>query len=847
MSQLDLIQNPVHPERPTLFADVILPVPIPQLFTYRIPNDWEDLIEIGCRVIVQFGKRRVITGIVGKIHQKPPEKYQAKYILEVLDDTPTIQEIHIRFWHWMAEYYLCTIGEVMNGAIPSGLKLSSQSRIQLNPEFDLDDDSLDFTDKEVILLEALRNDQSLSYAEAAQILEVKSIYQTIKYLIAKQAIIIYEEVKEKYKPKRIKKIRLNPIHAADDDAIEALFKRLSSKPKQETVLLKYLSLVPIYANRNLNAQGILKSELTNTETGELSSSSLKTLIKNGVFEEIEQVVSRLAEYDDQVAQLKIPEIKLSEKQIDVRDQILHHFEQKDIALLRGITGSGKTEIYIDLIQKVVESGSQVLMLLPEIALTTQIVVRLKKAFGNKIGIYHSKFSDNERVEVWKGVANGDFPFVIGVRSSLFLPFDNLGLIIVDEEHETSYKQYDPSPRYHARDAAMMLAKMHQAKVLLGSATPTVESYHRAKQGVYGLVELLERYGSAQLPEMRLVDTRKQRQTGKMRTDFSPDLLEEIQQRLDNKEQIILFQNRRGYAPYITCEECGWTPECHQCAVNLTYHMYRNELRCHYCGHKEGSPRTCNACGSSKLKMIGLGTEKIEDELKIIIPEARIQRMDLDTTRKKYSYQKIITDFENHDIDVLVGTQMVTKGLDFDKVSLVGVFDVDRLMYFPDFRAHERTFQLITQVSGRAGRRQQKGLVMIQTGNPTQPLLHKITSYDYEGLYRDEIRERKQYSYPPFTRLIRLTIKTVDKSLRDTAAETLAQQLRQKIGSQRVLGPEYPVIDKIRNNFLKDILIKIERENPKLKLAKQLIREEITLLITSKAFKKVEVVVDVDFL
>ncbi|MGB0523127.1 MAG: replication restart helicase PriA [Flammeovirgaceae bacterium] len=847
MSQLEFIQNPEQPNRPTQFADVILPIPIPQLFTYRIPTDWEDLVEVGVRVIVQFGKRRIITGIVGKIHQKPPEKYQAKYLLEVLDDTPTVQELHIRFWQWMADYYLCNIGEVMNGAIPSGLKLSSQSRIQLNPEFDLDDDELDFSDKELVLLEALRNDQSLSYPEAAQILEVKSIYQTLKYLIAKRAIIIYEEIKEKYKPKKVKKVRLNPQYANSDDAIEALFKKLSKRPKQETVLLKYLSLVPIYANRNLNAQGIEKSKLLNEDTGEISTSAFNTLLKHDIFEQIEQIVSRLAEYDDQVAQLQIPDIKLSEAQQEARDKILKSFEQKDIALLRGVTGSGKTEIYIDLIQKVVESGAQVLMLLPEIALTTQIVVRLKKAFGNKIGIYHSKFSDNERVEVWKGVANGDFPFVIGVRSSLFLPFDNLGLVIVDEEHETSYKQYDPAPRYHARDAAMMLAKMHQAKVLLGSATPSIESYHRANQGVYGLVELLERYGNAKLPDIILVDTRKAKQTGKMRNEFAPSLLEEIENRLAQKEQIILFQNRRGYAPYITCEDCGWTPECHQCAVNLTYHMYRNELRCHYCGHKEGSPRVCSACGSTKLKMVGLGTEKIEDELKLLLPEARIQRMDLDTTRKKYSYQKIISAFENHEVDILVGTQMVTKGLDFDKVSLVGVFDVDRLMYFPDFRAHERTFQLITQVSGRAGRRERKGMVMIQTANPEQPLLHKITSYDYEGLYREEVQERQRYGYPPFTRLIRLTIKTQDKSLRDAAAEALAQNLRMKIGNKRVLGPEYPVIDKIRNFFLKDILIKIERNNPNLRIAKKLIREEITLLITTKAFKKVEVVVDVDFL
>jgi primosomal protein N' (replication factor Y) len=846
LSQIDFTQNAESTEAKTFFADVILPVPIPQLFTYRIPKDWVEFAQVGCRVIVQFGRRRIVTGIVGKIHENPPKKYEAKYILEVLDETPTVQLRHLSFWKWMSEYYMCHIGEVMNAALPSGLKLSSESRVQLHPEFDLDEVDFEFSDRELDLLQALKNDISLSYGDVAQVLEIKNIYQIIKLLIAKKAIILYEEVKEKYKPKRIKKIRLQAHFAQSDETLEELFKALGSKAKQEAVVMKYISQVPIYTESNLNIAGITKSELLNKATGDISESSLKTLVKNGIFEEFETIVSRLDEYDLQTAQTQIPDLQLSPEQERVRDEILQHFEQKDTVLLHGITGSGKTEVYIDLIQKVMENGSQVLMMLPEIALTTQIVVRLKKVFGNKIGIYHSKFSDNERVEVWNGVVNGDFQFVIGVRSSIFLPFSNLGLIIVDEEHETSYKQHDPAPRYHARDTALLLANQHQAKVLLGSATPAVETYYKAKSGMFGLVELMERYGGAKLPEISLIDTRSEKKKNKMKGDFSPDLLDAIRARLEAKEQVILFQNRRGYAPYLTCEECGWIPECNNCSVSLTYHMYRNELRCHYCGDKEGMPRVCVACGAAKLKTMGIGTEKIEDELKIFIPEAKVQRMDLDTTRKKFGYQRIITDFENGEIDVLVGTQMVTKGLDFDNVSLVGVFDVDRLMYFPDFRAHERTFQLVTQVSGRAGRREQEGKVLIQTNNPQQPLLHMVQEYNYLGLYETEIQEREEYNYPPFSRLIRLTIRCREKPLRDEATDVLVERLRKKLGTHRVLGPEQPVIDRIRNYFLKNLLIKIERDNPNLKMAKKLIQEEIILLITQKEFKKVQVVVDVDF-
>ncbi len=832
----------------TAFADVILPIPVPKAFTYRIPANWQGLVEVGMRVVVPLGKRKVLTGIVKQRHSAPPKNYEAKYILDVLDSQAYISTLQLQFWGWISDYYLCHLGEVMQAALPSGLKISSESRIQLNPVFDDQDlEQGEWSMEERNLLQTLKTQSSMTYPEAAEIIDSTDLYHTIKFLIAKQAVIVFEQVKEKYQPKKVRKIRLAPQLAVSENALEEVFKSLEKKPQQEAVLLKYLSQVPIYGNASSNDRGISKSELLSDKGGSISSSSVNTLLKNGILEQFEVIVSRLDAYEEASNLTRIPDISLSQPQQAAFEHILSHFETKDHVLLHGVTGSGKTEIYIELIQQVMDNGAQVLMMLPEIALTTQLVVRLKKAFGSRIGVYHSKFSDNERVEVWKGVAEGRYTFVIGVRSSIFLPFDNLGLIVVDEEHEPSYKQYDPAPRYHARDAALILARLHKAKVLLGSATPSVESYYMAQQGKYGFVPLLQRYGNAQLPEIQLVDTALERKQLKMKGSFSSVLTDQVMQRIAIDEQVILFQNRRGYAPYMTCDDCSWTPECRNCSVSLTYHLYKNELRCHYCGYKEPAPRVCISCGSTKLNTKGLGTEQIEEELKAILPEARVQRMDLDTTRKKLSYQQIISDFEQGRTDVLVGTQMVSKGLDFDKVSLVGVFEVDRLMHFPDFRAHERTFQLITQVSGRAGRREKKGLVIIQTGNPQQRLLQLIVEGDYASMYESEIREREQYAYPPFTRLIRLTVKAKELSLRNEAADRLGQLLRQQLGDFRILGPEPPGIDKVRNYFLSNILIKLERNKLPLNQAKQRIRKAINTLLTTQGFKQVEVVADVDCL
>lgn len=794
----------------------------------------DGLIKVGARVIVQFGKGRVITAVVAVIHTTPPTGYQAKYIQELLDEEPLVTGYQLRLFEWMAGYYLCNIGEVLNVALPSGLKITSQSRIQVNPDFDYEQL---LTTQEQFLLEEIRKKDSLNYEELSRLTDQKNVTSVIKSLTAKRAVIIFEEVQEKYKPKVIRKVRLTDsyLHSVVD-----LINSLNKQARQQDVVLKYLSYVPVQGNPDLNKKGLEKSAFSKDEN--LSDSALQTLLKRGVFEQFDITVSRF----DEIPDVPLKEIKLTEAQEKASKEILDGFEKKDVVLLHGITGSGKTEVYIHLIQQALESGSQVLYLLPEIALTTQIVVRLKKVFGDQMGIYHSKFSDNERVEVWKSIVEGKYRFVVGVRSAVFLPFDMLGLIIVDEEHETSYKQYDPAPRYHARDVAVLMASLHKAKVLLGSATPSLESYFHALKGQYGLVEMHQRYGAAALPDFVLIDTKAERKKRKMREEFSSVLYEHLEHNLKIGEQSILFQNRRGYSPYLRCEECDWISECFNCAVSLTYHMKAAELRCHYCGHKEEVPRTCPNCGSPKVKTVGYGTEKLEDQLKLFFPQARVQRMDLDTTRAKNAYQQIIQSFEKGEIDILVGTQMISKGLDFDNVSMVGIFDADRIIHFPEFRASERAFQMLTQVSGRAGRRADKpGKVLVQTANPAQTLLERIVNGDYKGMYAHEIVERENYNYPPFSRLIKLTVKHLDSAVAERAAIQLAEALTHQLGKSRVLGPEPPLVERVRNQFLFDILIKLEREKVNFRAVKSFIKEKVLDLLTDKKLRNISVVIDVD--
>ncbi|MEA5140007.1 replication restart helicase PriA [Arcicella rigui] len=834
MQSLEINQTSLYTEEITLFADVIVPVAVPNTFTYRVPREYAASITTGLRVIVQFGKTKVVTAVIARIHNKPPEKYQAKYILEVLDDAPLVNTKQIELFYWIADYYMCTVGEVLNIALPSGLKISSLSKVQFNPEFD---QPALLTERETEIIEELKKHQSLNYDELARFAEVKNVYHIIKSLIQKKAVIVFEEVREKYTPKILKKIRLNPFY---EDALylTTLIGELEKSPKQLDVILNYLKFVPVLRTPELNKKGLEKSALTKAN---VSESSLSTLLKNGIIEQFEVIVSRFEE-DLDFVEAPTPVLSLSQEK--AFSEIMQSFQTKDTTLLHGITGSGKTEVYIKLIEQVLESGSQVLYLLPEIALTTQIVVRLRKVFGDKMGIYHSRFSDNERVEVWKGVVSGKFQFVVGVRSAVFLPFDNLGLIIVDEEHETSYKQFDPAPRYHARDVAVVIAHRQKAKVLLGSATPSIESFYNAKTERYGFVEMKERFGNTQLPDIELIDIKAARKQKLTKGDFSNLMLDTMGLNLEKKQQTILFQNRRGYSPYIQCEDCDTIAACPNCDVSLTYHYSNQELRCHYCGHHEPMSKTCQACGSTKLKTRGYGTEKLEEELQIFLPNAKIARMDLDTTRTKTAFQTLINEVESGAVDILVGTQMVSKGLDFEKVSLVCIFDADRMIHFPDFRSSERAFQMLTQVAGRAGRRGTQGKVLIQTNNPKQKILQQIIENDYKGLYQDEIKEREDFQYPPFTRIIKITLRHIDQPNAEKAAIALAQKLIEKLGTPRVLGPEKPLVERVRNQYLFEIMIKLEK-TINLKGAKAFIAEQVQNIALSKDFKGVGIVVDVD--
>lgn len=820
-----------------LFADVIIPVPIPKLFTYKVPKNLKDDIGIGYRVIVQFGQKKILTGIIAKVHQKPPAAYEAKPILDVLDHHATVNPLQIRFWSWMAEYYCCNIGEVMNAALPSGLKLSSESKIQINPTFDSDTSTYPLDEREELILQALANKGELTFEDCQAVLGIKSVHGILKSMVVKEAILVFEQVKEKYNPKVESRVRLTKLYAEDKKALEGVFQELSSKPKQEEVLLKYLQEVPVYKKPELNTKGLEKSVFSEAN---LSASSLRTLIKNGILEEYKIIISRFEEEEpDDV------EIQLSEPQSQALKSIKEQLEEKNTLLLHGITGSGKTEIYITLIQEAIAGGSQVLLLLPEIALTTHIVGRLRKVFGSSMGVFHSKYSDNERVEVWNGVLSGKITFVVGARSSIFLPFDCLGLVIVDEEHESSFKQYDPAPRFQARDSAIMLAWLHQAKTILGSATPSFESFFNARTGKYGYVSLSQRFGEAQLPEFHLADVLIDKKKNLLKLDFSRLLRESIQEALSKQEQVLIFQNRRGYAPYISCEDCGWIPECEHCDVSLTYHQFSEEMRCHYCGFKEKVPSSCPACGSTKLSAVGLGTERIEESISLLFPEARVARMDLDTTRSKYGYQRLLEEFGSGNIDILVGTQMITKGLDFDKVTVVGVMDADRILFFPDFRAGERAFQQITQVAGRAGRRDKKGKVIIQTRKPEQQIFNQIFQGDFKNFYLQEMADRQRFFYPPFVKIIKVSTRHKDYKTAEKASNSLHNLMGDIQVKKILLGPEKGLIGKIKNQYIFESIIKLDKAGNAQAHFKMELQHLLTELLAQKEFRSVRFIVDVD--
>lgn len=820
-------------ERLTYFVDVVLPLAVDRLFTYRVPFELNDLIQKGVRVVVPFGKTKFQTGIVIDIHQNPPKDYQVKYVESVLDEKPIVVGKQVKFWNWLAEYYMSTLGEVMNAALPGNFKLGSETKIALHPDFDRD--AAELSDDAFLLVEALSVQETLDLIEVSSIISKKNVHPFIKNMIDQRVVISVEELKWKYRPKYATYLCLDEAYNNENNLRELLdtLEKSAQKVKQ------FESLMVFLRNKDQDSPYVAKADLLNDGATE---SSLKSLEKNGVlrFESIE--ISRLKEKGAGEIERK----SLSTAQNQALEEIKTVFESKDVCLLHGVTGSGKTELYVELIEEQLQLGKQVLFLLPEIALTTQLIDRLSAYFGDLVGVYHSKFNQNERVEIWNAVLHKDpkrFRVIVGARSAVFLPFTDLGLIIVDEEHESSFKQHDPSPRYHGRDAAIVLGMIHKTKTLLGSATPSMESYYNAQLDKYGLVELNERFGGIQLPEILVADLSEERKNKAAHAVFSQFLIDEMQLALNQQEQIILFQNRRGYTPYWMCEICHWTPTCKSCDVTLTYHKHSNMLKCHYCGYGTAPMGSCGNCGSNRIKMMGFGTERIEDELSLLLPNAKIGRLDLDSTRSKEGYAKVLDAFGRREIDILVGTQMVTKGLDFDHVSLVGILDADQILRFPDFRSFERGFQLMTQVAGRAGRKTKRGKVIIQTGQPDQWIIQQVIKNDYQTMFKQELLERKNFNYPPFTKIIQLTLKHRDQNHLEGSAALLANGLKEVFGS-RVIGPEYPLVKRVQNFYIKTIRLKMERE-----YSQKQVKEKIKLIIdqyyADPMNKSVKISIDVD--
>ena len=811
---------------------------LPKLYTYSIPNELVGKVLPGIRVIVQFGKKKLYSAIVYSVHGNAPEHYKTKDIFQAIDTSPLVSNSQIEFWQWMASYYMCTLGEVMKAALPSGLKLESETRISQGDNFAIAG-LLSETEAEIV--NSINEGKSISIQELTTKCNAPNTMGTIKKMLDQKILSINERIEPAFKPKIETFVRLHSRLKNDAD-VNKTFEELARAQAQQKFLMAFLALTA--PARETFTGWVSKKELT--EKANTSAGAFKTLIEKDIFEVEDREVSRL----ELQGQTHDVELNLTQAQSHALSTIQNEFGTKNTVLLHGVTSSGKTEIYIQLIKEQISQGKQVLYLLPEIALTAQIINRLKRFFGNRVGIYHSKFSDNQRVEVYQSLMNDDndpkkpsYDVILGVRSSIFLPFKRLGLIIVDEEHENTFKQFNPAPRYSARDAAIVLSSITKAKVLLGTATPSIESYYNTQIGKYGLATITERYKGVNLPKISVVDTLTARKRKLMKSVFSPQLLEAIETCLNNKEQVILFQNRRGYSPFIECDECAWIPQCQNCHVSLTLHKHSNELVCHYCGYTTQNLTSCLACGSNKLSTKGIGTEKIEEELAIFFPNAVIERMDLDSTRSRNSYERIINDFEIGKTDVLIGTQMVSKGLDFDRVNLVGIINADNMLNFPDFRAYERSFQLMTQVSGRAGRKNKQGQVIIQTNNPQHPIIQQVITNDYELLYTEQLAERRNFFYPPYYRLIRVSLKHRNSNTLEIAANQLGRNLR-TIFKQRVLGPEDPPINRVQNFYIKDLLIKLER-NIDLVKAKTAIEQEFTRITEYQPFRGLIIVPDVD--
>ena len=812
------------------YIDVILPVPIQKLFTYSITEAEASFLQVGMRVAVPFGKSKMYTALVHSIHNNKPLAYDAKDIHQILDETPIINKEQLTFWQWISKYYMCTLGDVMRAALPSAFLLESETIISKNDDKVIADDEL--KDDEFLVYEALHHQSSLKIQDLISILDRKNVLPVIKRLLEKEAIHLQEEIYEKYKPKYVRYVKLH-AEFSTEAALQNILEELSRAPKQKQVIMT-LFMLSAKTKKPIKVKDL-------TEASKASSAIVKTLVDKGILEEYHIQTDRINYSGDENETLK----KLNKHQTIAFEQIKESFKSQNVTLLHGVTSSGKTEIYVKLIEEALAKGEQVLYLLPEIALTTQLVTRLQNYFGEQVSVFHSKYSIHERVEVYNNLLNNSAKaqIILGARSSIFLPFNNLGLIVVDEEHEQSFKQFDPAPRYHARDAAIVLANIFKAKILLGSATPSLESYFNAKQNKYGFVELKTRYNNVLMPEIELVDIKDKHKRKKMKGHFSDRMLEEMTETLKDGQQIILFQNRRGYSPIVECNTCGNAPQCSNCDVSLTYHQYRNELRCHYCGYHSAMLQKCNACGSTSLDSKGFGTEQIEVEVKALFPDHKVGRMDLDTTRGKYGYEKIITSFEQQEVDILVGTQMLTKGLDFRNVRLVGIMNADNMLNFPDFRAHERSFQLMLQVSGRAGRTEKRGKVLIQTYNPFHKILQQVSTNDYVGMYTEQMDERYNFKYPPIYRQIKVTLKHKDYNRVNMAADWYAKSLRQFF-ADHVLGPEFPPVSRIRNQFHKNILIKIPQKQSLTKTKEAILKIENSFNAV-KDFRSVRVILNVD--
>jgi primosomal protein N' (replication factor Y) len=822
-----------------VFAEIIIPLALPINYTWLVPEHMLSDIKVGCRVEVNLGKNKRYAGVVKQLHHEAPEFFEAKEVLNILDVQPVVYPQQLQLWEWMSSYYMCTQGEVMAAALPAHFKLSSESVLVFNEEASEDFRELD--NEEYLVAEALLIRKELKLPEVQQILELSNarlsggqVYPIINRLIQKRICYVWEALKETYIPKKEDYILLSPEYSSEA-ALELLLnedKRLQRAEKQMELLLAYLHFQ--------KTEGEITKAALLKKSG-ASDAQLKGLIEKGILIAERRVVDRIKRGAKNID----INFELSEAQNTAFEKIRVSLTEKPICLLHGVTSSGKTEIYIRLIEDYIRSGKQVLYMLPEIALTSQTIRRLQKHFGGHIGVYHSKFSQNERIEIWNKVKDGELKIVLGARSALFLPFENLGFIICDEEHDTSYKQMEPAPRYHARDAAIYMSSLYEdCKVLLGSATPSLESYYNASKEKYGLVKLMQRYGDVAMPVLEMIDTRRLKSKDPNAAILSQPLCNAIQTSLDAARQVILFQNRRGYTPYQRCNVCGWIPQCKHCDVSLTFHKFYNKLVCHYCGTSYAPMQTCAACGSHDFVQKQFGTERIEEVLQEIFPLAKTARMDMDSVRGKNAHDQLIQNFEQLNIDILVGTQMVVKGLDFENVDLVGILDADGILSFADFRVNERAYQLMEQVSGRAGRKNGNGKVLVQTSQPAHPVLMQVQQHDYDALYNDEIAKREQFFYPPFSRIIKLTFKNKIREVVQDAAQIFANALSNRY-KDHITGPAEPVINRLRNQYLMELLLKLPRNAKVLEQCKKDINYQIALLHQEPRYKSVVIIPDVD--